>query len=421
MKLNLINKALIFILFVGFTFNTAMSMVNKPANINILMPAPFVDSTLEIVNDFNRIQKGKIHINLTKGPRETESVSDLAISSLLLGNSPFDIILMDVTWLPKYAEAGWLEAMDQWFDSEEIKSLSPGARLGNTYKGSLYRWPLTADMGLLYWRTDLMNEPPKTPEELIEISLDLKNKNLVRYGYVWQGRQYEGLSCVFLEALKGFGGEWLDDSQKVKLNSDEAVQAAKWLKQLIQSGASPKAVNNFSENEALQAFESGDAALMRNWPYAWAEVQKEDSLVKGKVGISKMVSIENQESASTLGSWGFSIMKSSKNKEAAIQALKFLSSSESQKKLLLTRGYTPTYSRLYKDGELQNKLPILTQLETALNSSEPRPKTPLYAQISGVLQQQLSSILTDDVIPEDAMALAHDKTERIIDSAGSRQ
>ena len=106
---------------------------------------------------------------------------------------------MDVTWLPKYAEAGWLEPMNEWFSPDELSSLSPGARLGNTYKENIYRWPLTADMGLLYWRTDLMKEAPRTPDELIQISINLKEKGLVPYGYVWQGRQYEGLSCVFLE------------------------------------------------------------------------------------------------------------------------------------------------------------------------------------------------------------------------------
>ena len=81
-------------------------------DIRILMPAPFVDSTKELVDQYNSENKGKVKINVTRGPRETESVSDLAISSLLLQESPYDIILIDITWLPKYVKANWLTPLD---------------------------------------------------------------------------------------------------------------------------------------------------------------------------------------------------------------------------------------------------------------------------------------------------------------------
>ena len=90
------------------------------------------------INKFNLEEKGRIHINLTKGPRETEAVSDLAISSLLLGKSPFDIILMDVTWLPKYAASGWLASLDQWIVKESWDKLASGAQLGNSYQKKIY-------------------------------------------------------------------------------------------------------------------------------------------------------------------------------------------------------------------------------------------------------------------------------------------
>ncbi len=420
------NKALklffILILISFFTSIKSRSASFKTKRINILMPAPFAESTKPLVDDFNKKEKGLIKLRVTKGPLETEAVSDLAISSLLLGKSPFDVILIDVTWLPKYAAAGWLEPMDKWINTENWHSLANGARLGNTYNNQIYRWPLVADMGLLYWRTDLLEKPPKTPEELIEVSLNLKRKGLITYGYVWQGRQYEGLSCVFLEVLNAFGGEWLSkESKQINLKSKESNNAAKWLKELITSGASPSSVTNFSETESLQAFETGQAALMRNWPYAWAELQKETSLVKGKVGVTTMVSKNGISPTATLGSWGFSILKSSSNKDAAYKAIEFLTSVESQKKLFLINGYTPTKKIVFKDKELKRTAPLITVLEKALSISKPRPQTPLYAQISNVLQTQLSTILTNQITPEKGMALAHEKSQKIISSASIKR
>ena len=114
------------------------------------MAAPFADSTSELVKIFNQKNRGRIHLEVIKGPLETEAISDLAISSLLLGNTPFDGLLMDVTWVPKYAKAGWLESLDNYFNEDDLNALAKGADEGNHYQGSLLRWPLNADIGLLY-------------------------------------------------------------------------------------------------------------------------------------------------------------------------------------------------------------------------------------------------------------------------------
>ena len=187
----------------------------RAEEVSILMPSSFTDASADLVKAFNREHRGRIHLSLIRGPLNTESISDLAISSLLLGDAPFDALLMDVTWLPKYAAAGWLEALDPWFGQGDQEQLVQGARLGNDYDGHLYRWPLVADVGLLYWRTDLMDQPPATPDALVEVAGRLVESQAVANGFVWQGRQYEGLSCDFLEVLQGFGGNWMDTTTTV--------------------------------------------------------------------------------------------------------------------------------------------------------------------------------------------------------------
>jgi len=402
-----------------FSFGLAWSGQRQVQKVNILMPAPFADATAELVQRFNREHRGSIALRVTRGPRDTEAISDLAISSLLLGRPPFDALLMDVTWLAKYAAAGWLEPLDSFFDSEEIDALVEGARLGNHYDGVLYRWPLIADVGLLYWRKDLMDTPPRTPEQLSGLGSRLIADGAVNTGFVWQGRQYEGLSCDFVEMLSAFGGSWLNpQSGEPSLDSPEALEAVAWMRSLISEGISPKAVTNYSESESLQAFKAGDAALMRNWPYAWAELQKPDSAVRGQVGVTLMVSSEGDRSAATLGSWGLSLLKGSDHPEAVIEAIRFLTSREAQRERFRNQGYTPTDRSLFRDPEMLELSPILPDLEQALSHAVPRPPTPLYAQLSDVLQRQLSAVLTDDVAIEQAMSKAQRNSKTIVEAAG---
>ncbi len=393
---------------------------SERTHINILMPAPFDDATKELVKKYNRSNKSNVYLKVTRGPRETESVSDLAISSLLLGQSQYDSVLIDVTWLPKYAEAKWLSPLDSWFDQNEFNKIEKGAKRGNRYRGELYRWPFVADMGLLYWRTDLMNNPPKSANDLISISKDLQGRSKIKYGYVWQGRQYEGLSCVFVELISGFGGEWITNNGQVKLNSIENKEAIRWLRTLIKEGVSPIAVTNFSEPEALQSFKSGESAFMRNWPYAWNELQKDDSYVKGKVGVTTMISSPPNNPTATLGSWGFSIMNSSPHPKETAEVIKYLTSNESQKFLYNNYGYTPTTSNVYQDPDLEGSTQLLIQLKQGLDISKPRPMIANYAQVSNILQRHLSSILTTDVDIDKELDEAQERTTEILNSTGSR-
>ena len=389
-------------------------------SVTFLMAAPFADATRDLVKQFNQEHRGEINLQVVRGPLETEAMSDLAISSLLLGKAPFDGLLMDVTWLPKYAAAGWMEPLEDFFNEKDVDALAIGAREGNSYDGHLYRWPLTADMGLLYYRTDLMEQPPATPEELVLVSQSLQKDRKVDWGYVWQGRQYEGLSCVYLEMIDGFGGDWLQpNNNHIGLDLDPGVQAAAWLQELIDQGVSPNAVTNYAEPEALQSFKVGDAAFMRNWPYAWTELQKSDSAVKGNVGITTMVARPGHSTA-TLGSWGLTVLKGSAHVNSSIEAIRFLTNESSQKQLFLNHGYTPTQQSVFDDPQLLQDKPILAEFGQALKVVKARPETPLYAQISDVLTRQLSSILTRETTPKDGMNVATSHTNQILISAGEK-
>lgn len=372
-----------------------------PEPVSILMPAPFADATAELVETFNREHPG-IALSVTRGPLETEAVSDLAISSLLLGNSPYDVLLMDVTWTPKYAKAGWLEPLEAWLGADALEDLAPGAELGNAFDGHLWRFPLVADMGLLFWRTDLMEAPPRTPAELEAISQSLQQEGRVRWGYVWEGRQYEGLSCTYLEVLRGFGGRWLRDGSP-DLNSKAAIAASQWLRHLVDVGITPPAVANMAEPEALQTFETGDAAFMRNWPYAWAELNRDGSLLAGKVGITTMVSEPQEPHVATQGSWGLSVLSSSQHKQAAVEALQFLTSTAAQKQLNLKWGYTPTRLSVFEDPELIRANPVLPELKAALAAAVLRPVTPIYAQLSDLLYREVNTVITGEVDAAPAM------------------
>ena len=358
-------------------------------------------------------------LEVIRGPLDTDTISDLAISSLLLGDAPFDLLLVDVSWLAKFVAAGWLEPLEGWFGPEVLAAMEPGARLGNGFDGHLWRMPLTGDTGLLYWRTDLMERPPRDTAELVAISRDLQRRGQVRWGYLWQGRQYEGLSCVMVEVLAAFGARWWDGgAATTMLDSPEAVEAATWLDDLLRDGVSPAAVANFAENDALQLFAAGEAAFLRNWPYAWREIEKGDGPVKGKVGVAPMVGAPGHQGGGTLGTWGLSLIKGGPHPEEAVAVIRWLTAETVQRQLALEQGYAPIWRHLYDDPELQRDAPLLGVQRAALQHPQLRPLTAAYAQLSDLLVRQVNGMLTGQDGPDAAMAAAQRQSLQVLRSVG---
>ena len=399
------------------------------------MPASFADATAEQVREFNQSQ-GRLRIKVARGPVDTDAMADLAISSLLLGDTPYDAMLVDISQLTKFVAADWLEPLEGWFSSDSFEAMVPGARLGNAFDGHIWRLPFTADIGLLYWRTDLMEQPPQTPQELEAISRDLQRQGTVRWGYIWQGRQYEGLSCVVLETLDAFGARWWQpsipaaaadstsggapamwESGSTELDSPAAVRAAAWLDRLVTTGITPEAVANYAEAEALGTFAAGDAALMRNWPYAWRELERMGSEVVGKVGVTTVVGRPGQQGSGTLGSWGLSMLTGVPHPNETAEVIRWFSGPEFQRRMAVSAGYPPTWKALYEDEELKRQVPMLAVERQALENPVERPPTPLYAQLSDVVQRQVNGMLTRHGDPGMSMARAQRQSELVLRAA----
>ena len=329
---------------------------------------------------------------------------------------------MDIVWVPKFAAAGWLTDLSDKVSDADLTDFLEGDVAGGRYQGGLYRMPVRSDAGMLYYRKDLLDQvglkPPETFAELLQISQTIQKSDAVPWGYIWQGRQYEGAAAMFVEVLAGSGGFWIDPQTKaVGLDRPEAAQAVKFLLDTIQTGVSPRGVVTYQEEEARRLFQSGAAVFLRNWPYAWPLANAADSPIRGKIAIKPMVHALGQESAACQGGWGWGIAKTTRHPKEAWEAVQYLTSLETQRKVTLSTGYLPARRSLYNDPEIVRTYDFFPAMLNVLENAALRPPIAQYAQASDILQRYLSAALTRQMTPERAMTAAANETRRLLGTA----
>lgn len=352
-----------------------------------------------------------IDVEMQIGPAATNTREDMYATSLMAGEATYDLIYADLIWVPKFAAAGWIVDITDRLNPRQIAQFLPGDIAGGMYKGRLYRLPMQSDAGMLYYRTDILEDaglrPPRTWSELISQSKKLQNPPDL-WGFVWQGNEYEGLICDYLELVWGAGGALLDEDGNVVLDEGTAaVDALQFMYDVIHTyKISPPGVTTYQEEESRHVFHEGNAIFHRNWPYVWTLAQKEDSPIKGKVGIKPMVHKKGYRSAACQGGWGFCLSKYSKDKEAAWTFARYATSYEGQKFIHFTEGVIPTRHALFSDPEVLDESPHYPALWRVQINARTRPQHPLYGQISDILQRYVHSAITGVMKPEDAIKRA---------------
>jgi multiple sugar transport system substrate-binding protein len=402
----------------GWMLGILPVLSQQPVTLTFLAGALDTQLWRPIIQQFEA-QNPDIRINVVEGPNASNAVEDLYTTAFLLGSSPYDLVYLDIVWVPKFAAAGWLMDLSDRLSNAELSQFIEADVEGGRYQDRLYRVPVLSGAGMLFYRKDLLEkigaEPPETFTDLVSTAQRIQSEGLAPWGYVWQGRQYEGLAAMFVEVLGGQGGFWVNpDTLEVGLDRPEAIQAVNFLLNTIQKGISPPGVTTYQEEESRRLFQNGEAVFLRNWPYIWPLANAEDSPIRGQVGLKPMVHAPGQSSASCMGSWGWGISKDTPHAEQAWRAIQFFSSNEALKQVTLDSGFLPARRSLYSDPQVVAKYPHFPAMLEVLDNGTLRPPIAQYAQASDILQRYLSAALTGRMTPTAAMQSAAAETRRLL-------
>ncbi len=352
-------------------------------------------------------------------PNASDLTHQFYLTALEGGAQDFDVLAIDTVWVREFAKAGWIAELTDSFPPEQVRAeFLSGAAESVLVDEHTFAMPWFVDVGLLYYRTDLVPHAPRSYSELEQFARDAMTRQGQLSGYVWQGRQYEGLSCNVYEAIWGHGGDALADG-KLAVDTPAARAALRHLRRLITLGISPASITSMAEEEARRVFQDGRAVFMRNWPYAWKQAQAPDSKIRGRVAVAPLPTQSGEPGAGVLGGWHLALNAHVRGarRKAAEQLIAHLTSLEANIVMAVHYGRNPPRRAAYTASELVAQAPFIASLLPAVERARPRPLTPYYVLLADILQGEFSAATAGLRSPEEALARAQQLADHLMEQA----
>ena len=330
-----------------------------------------------------------------------------------------DVYGIDVIW-PGILDEYFID-LKPYFSSE-LSLQFPELSANYIVDKKLVALPYRSDVGLLFYRTDLLREygyrePPKTWEELEIMAARIQTGERAKgkkqfWGYVWQGAPDEALTCNALEwqASEG-GGRIIEENHEISVNNPQTIRAwqraAHWI-----GSISPPGVVGYREWDSLNVWVAGDAAFLRHWPSAYIDSQAAGSPIRNKFETALLPGGKAGRMG-TAGGWGLAISRFSAHPREALELVRFLTRKDVQVRRTQVLSQPPTLPELYHLAEVREQNPHFELLRQAfLTGTVSRPSNltgEKYQDVSAAYLQAVHSVLTGEKrAPEAAAALEND-------------
>lgn len=270
-----------------------------------------------------------------------------------------DLLAIDVVW-PSILAENMVDLKP--ILGEELKLFSPGVIANFTVSGRLIALPSYIDVGLLYYRADLLkkygfSKPPATWDELEMMarliqSGERREGNADFWGYVWQGGTFEGLTCNALEWQASAGARPLiTPDRRVQVRDPAFLQtlarATRWI-----GAISPPGQYAYREPDSGNLWNAGNAAFLRHWASSYSKLSSIVADGKGLVGVAPLPAGPGGHFG-TLGGQGIGISKYAANRKLAVAALLELTSEQNDLARVLRADSIPV--RIANQNRIESK------------------------------------------------------------------
>ncbi|APU13003.1 MULTISPECIES: ABC transporter substrate-binding protein [Actinoalloteichus] len=368
-----------------------------------------------VVDNCNEEADGRYRIAYNILPRGADDQRTQMARRLAAEDTSMDILGLDITWTQEFAGAGWTLEWTGEHRAEVEDGTLEGPLESARYEDRLYAAPKNTNVQLLWYRTDLVDSPPETWGEMIELSQELRDAGET-YQVNATGAQYEGLVVIYNSIVASAGGSILSEDGTQAVFDEGAVRGLEVLQDFASAGVTDQSFTNAMEDEARLAFQSGNGAFQLNWPYVYPAMQSEAPELAENVSWARYPGVEpGVPSRVSIGGFNLGISRYTEHPDEAFEAALCLRNAENQQYSAINDGVPPTIESVYDEPEMEDAYPMKDVILEELQDAANRPLTPAYQNVSTVLAATLSP--PGNIVPE---ATAEELRQSVQDALESK-
>jgi len=357
--------------------------------------------------------QGEYRVELAVLPADADQQREQLARRLAARDTDIDIIGMDVIWTAEFAEAGWILPWEGDVASAATEGRLEPTVTSATYQDELWAAPLTSNTQLLWYRTDRVDEPPETWEQMIDEAEAIGEDGAIQA----QGERYEGLVVFFTSLLASAGGQILnDDGTEVSLEEEPTRAALQVMRDYATSSAAPSTLSTSREDQARLGFEQGASSFMVNYTFVWPSAQAVEGIGEN-MGYARYPGvIEGEPSRVTIGGINLGVGAYGDHSDLAFEAAACLAGDETQVMAAAEGGLLPSSEALYDDPAVVEAFPFADILRDTIADAVQRPQTPFYNDVALAIARTLHPMSSID--PEADVQELRDRVNDALASQG---
>ena len=328
---------------------------------------------------------GRYKVVLNALSNDADQQRQSLVRRLAAKDSSIDIAGMDVIWTAEFAEAGWIKPWPAQFANKIKQGTLAGPLQTATYKGQLWAAPANTNTQLLWYRKDLVRQPARTWDGLINQASNLPKAGRIEI----QGAQYEGTTVWFNSLVASAGGTIVVNNKPTP--SDAWLRASQVMKKLATSKAGDPGISAQKEDQNRLAFESGSAAFEVNYPFIYPSAKMDVPNIFKNLAWAPYPGVDpNKPAKAPIGGINWGVGNYTKHADFAFEAAACLRNATNQKEAAIKGGLPPTLASLYNDPSLLKQYPFGQLIRKQVATAAVRPVTPAYADVSLAIYKTVS-------------------------------
>ena len=373
----------------------------------------------KLIDRFNSEHEGQIKViavNLPFTKFSTNERKELLARTLRSNSSRIDIFAVDIIWVPRFAR--WCHPLDSYFSAKEQQQILTCALQSCYFEDQLMAMPLYTDVGMMYYRQDLLHSLPGGLEIERKLKKSITWEEFIRLGkkfsredqpfYLYPADNYEGLMCSFVEGIAS-QNQSLSDGQSLQLNTPGARKSLQLLVDLVHKyRMTPKIVVKYDEFQCYLHALREDGLFLRGWPGFLRQyrTELEDTSKFQFLKMAPLPHFQGGRPAFVFGGWNLMISKHSTKKREAVQFIKFTQQPDNQKMMFQRGGYLPIINSIYQDSLFLSQEPGLKFFRELMENGIHRPYLVGYTRFSDIISYYLHQAINKELSVDEALEQA---------------